>query len=149
MYVAYEALDEETRELVSSLKVNHSRIRAYSVFHPERPPLTEAEKARVPDVVHPMVRVHPETGRKALYVGGPQHGGSIVGMAPEDSEAFLNELRKHATRQAHSYVHHWKAGDLVVWDNRCTMHCAMPFNEKDHRRIMHRTQIIGGPVAAA
>jgi taurine dioxygenase len=146
MYAAYEGLDPETKVLVNTLQVNHSRIRAYSVFHPERPPLTEAEKARVPDAVHPMVRIHPETGRKALYVGGPQHGGTIVGMSPQDSEALLGKLRKHATQPAFSYTHHWRAGDLIVWDNRCTMHCAMPFNEKDHRRIMHRTQIIGGPV---
>jgi taurine dioxygenase len=149
MYAAYDGLDEETRRRVANLKVNHSRIRAYSVFHPERPPLSETEKARVPDVVHPMVRVHPETKRKALYVGGPQHGGSVVGMEPQESEALLDALRKHATQPAFSYVHHWRRGDLIVWDNRCTMHCAMPFNERDHRRIMHRTQIVGGPVLAA
>jgi taurine dioxygenase len=149
MYAAYDGLDEETRRFVDKLKVNHSRIRAYSVFHPERPPLSEAEKARVPDVVHPMVRVHPETKRKALYVGGPQHGGSVVGMEPQEGETLLHKLRRHATQPAFSYVHHWRTGDLIVWDNRCTMHCAMPFNEKDHRRIMHRTQIVGGPVFAS
>ena len=143
MYAAYEALDPETRELVDGLQINHSRIRAYSKFHPERPPLTEAEKSMVPDVVHPMVRVHPETGRRALFVGGAQHGGSVVGMEPEESEALLEKLRAFAVKPEFCYIHNWRAGDLIIWDNRCTMHCAMPFDEKAYRRIMHRTQVTG------
>ncbi len=146
MYAAYEALAPAMRAKVDKLSVRHSRVRAYSIFHPERPPLTEAEKARVPDVVHPMVRVHPETGRRALYVGGAQHGGTVEGLPSEESEALLRELRAYCTESRFSYTHEWRAGDLIIWDNRCTMHCAMPFDEAKYRRIMHRTQVIGQPV---
>jgi alpha-ketoglutarate-dependent taurine dioxygenase len=143
MYAAYEALPATTKQRIDGVKVNHSRVRAYSVYHPERPPLTDEEKTRVPDVVHPMVRTHPETGRKALYVGGAQHGGSVVGMSPDEGEALLRELRDFATQERFVYRHRWRCGDAILWDNRSTLHCALPFDEEKYRRVMYRTQMVG------
>lgn len=143
MVAAYEALDQRMRARIEGLRVNFSRTRAYSLYHPERPPLSEAEKARLPDVQHPIVRVHPETGEKALYVGGEQHGGTVIGMDVEDGEALLCELRSFATQPRFVYEHRWRVGDLIVWDNRSTLHCALPFDEERYRRMMYRVQVAG------
>ena len=143
MYAAYEALSDTMKRRIDGLKINHSRIRAYSIYHPERPPLTDEQQAQVPDVQHPLVRTHPETGRKALYVGGAQHGGTVVGMPLDKSADLIEELRAFATQPRFVYTHSWMPGDAILWDNRCTMHCATPFDEDKYRRIMYRTQIAG------
>ena len=143
MVAAYDALDAAQRERLHNLRINFSRTRAYALYHPERPPLTEEEKARLPDVQHPIVRTHPETGRKALYVGGEQHGGTVIGMPRAEGEALMGELRTFATQPRFAYEHRWSVGDLIVWDNRSTMHCALPFDEERHRRMMYRVQVAG------
>ena len=143
MYAAYEALSDTMKRRIDGLKINHSRIRAYSIYHPERPPLTDEQQTQVPDVQHPLVRTHPETGRKALYVGGAQHGGTVVGMPLDKSADLIEELRAFATQPRFVYTHSWMPGDAILWDNRCTMHCATPFDEDKYRRIMYRTQIAG------
>ena len=143
MLAAHDALDHALRERLRDARVNFSRTRAYSLYHPERPPLTDEEKARVPDVSHPVIRTHPETGRKALYVGGEQHGGTVIGMPAAEGEALMRELRTFATQPRFVYEHRWTVGDLIVWDNRSTMHCALPFDEDRHRRMMYRVQVAG------
>jgi taurine dioxygenase len=143
MVAAYDALDAAQRERLHNLRINFSRTRAYALYHPERPPLTEEEKARLPDVQHPIVRTHPETGRTALYVGGEQHGGTVIGMPDAEGEALMRELRTFATQPRFTYEHRWSVGDLIVWDNRSTMHCALPFDEERHRRMMYRVQVAG------
>ena len=143
MVAAYRALDAAVRDRIATLRINFSRVDAYSLYHPERPPLSEEEKARLPDVQHPMVRTHPETGEKALYVGGRQHGGSVIGMPAEEGEALMRDLRDFATQPRFVYEHRWRVGDLILWDNRSTMHRALPFDEARHRRMMYRVQIAG------
>ena len=143
MIAAFDALDPETRKRISGLKIKFSRVRAYSLYHPLRPPLTEDEKANLPDVEHPVVRTHPESGRKALYVGGEQHGGTVVGMAEDEGAALMRELRDFATQPRFAYEHHWSVGDAILWDNRSTMHCALPFDDEKYRRMMYRVQIAG------
>ena len=143
MIAAYRALDAAMRERIATLRINFSRVSAYSLYHPERPPLSEEEKARLPDVQHPLVRTHPETGEKALYVGGRQHGASVIGMSAEEGEALMRELRDFATQPRFVYEHRWRVGDLILWDNRSTMHRALPFDEERHRRMMYRVQIAG------
>lgn len=140
---AYDALPGSLRQKVRYLRVTYSRVRAYAKAHPDRPPLTEEEIARLPDVEHPLVRAHPETGRLCLYVGGVQHGGRINGMSPEASDALLEELRAHATEARFVYRHEWRDGDLVMWDNRSTLHCATPFDESRYERLMMRIQLAG------
>ena len=143
MTAAYDALDTAQRERLRDVRINFSRTRAYSLYHPERPPLTDEEKARLPDVQHPVIRTHPETGRRALYVGGEQHGGSVIGLPHAEGEALMRELRDFATQPRFTYEHRWSVGDLIVWDNRSTMHCALPFDEEQHRRMMYRVQVAG------
>ena len=143
MIAAYRALDEATKARIAPLRINFSRVRAYALYHPERPPLSDEEKARVPDVQHPMVRTNPETGEKALYVGGEQHGGSVIGLPDAQGEALMRELRDFATQPQFVYEHRWRVGDLIVWDNRSTMHLARPFDEARHRRLMYRVQVAG------
>jgi taurine dioxygenase len=142
-FAAYRALDAVDRRRIANVRINFSRTRAYALYHPERPPLSDEEKARLPDVQHPMVRTHPETGEKALYVGGEQHGGTVIGMPRDEGDALMREMREFATQPRFVYEHRWRVGDLVVWDNRSTMHCALPFDEERHRRMMYRAQVAG------
>ncbi len=142
MYAAYDALTDEMRERIKDLKVLVSRVKEYEGNYPTRPPLTDEEKAALPDVVHPLVRTHPETGRKALYVGG-NTSWEIVGMDFDEGRALLAELRTFATQDRFAYSHKWEVGDLVMWDNRCTMHSATMFDEQNHRRLMYRTTVAG------
>lgn len=143
MIAAYRALDPSRQERIEHLRINFSRVRAYERYHPERPPLTDDEKMRLPDVQHPIVRTHPETGERALFVGGEQHGGSVVGMPAEEGQALMRELRDLATQPRFVYKHRWRTGDLIVWDNRSAMHCALPFDESRYRRVMYRVQVAG------
>ena len=143
MVAAYRELDPALRQRIARLAINFSRVRAYALYHPERPPLSDDEKARLPDVRHPIVRTHPETGERALYVGGEQHGGTVVGIPAPEGNALMRELRDFATQPRFSYEHRWRVGDLIVWDNRSTMHCALPFDEEHHRRMMYRLQVAG------
>jgi len=92
-----------------------------------------------PGTVHPLVAIHPETGRRALYLGR-RRNAYIEGMTLEESDALLDEVWAHATRDQFAWRHHWRAGDLVLWDNRCTMHRRDAF-DPGARRVMHRTQI--------
>ena len=143
MVAAYRELDPALRQRIAPLAINFSRVRAYSLYHPERPPLSDDEKAHLPDVRHPVVRTHPETGERALYVGGEQHGGTVVGIPEPEGNALMRELRDFATQPRFSYEHRWRVGDLIVWDNRSTMHCALPFDEEHYRRMMYRLQVAG------
>ena len=92
-----------------------------------------------PGTVHPLVAIHPETGRRALYLGR-RRNAYIEGMTLVESDALLDDVWAHATRDALTWRHHWRAGDLVLWDNRCTMHRRDAFDPRA-RRLMHRTQI--------
>ncbi len=87
-----------------------------------------------------MVRVHEQTGRRSLYLAS--HASHIVGQDVERSRALIQELIAFATQPRFVYAHRWDAGDLVMWDNRCTMHRARPFDDQRHRRVMQRTTSI-------
>ena len=138
----YAALPEARRKRIDGLRVNHSRIRAYPITYPDRPPLTAEEMARTPDVEHPLVRTHPESGARALYVGRSTDPW-IVGMPREESDTLIDELLDFATSERFVYRHRWRAGDAILWDNRSTMHCATDFDEVNERRLMYRTTIAG------
>ena len=144
MYAAYETLDDETKTRIEGLDAIHrygDRYRKMASGDKDRPPLTLEQLAEVPDVVHPVVRIHPQTGRKALFV----NEGFTIGMAglPEaEGKALLDTLFSHSVQPAHIYRHRWQAGDLVAWDNRCTMHCATDY-DLHYVRAMHRTTVRG------
>ncbi|MEE8287715.1 MAG: TauD/TfdA family dioxygenase, partial [Gammaproteobacteria bacterium] len=102
---------------------------------------TPEQLAEVPDVVHPLVRTHPETGRKALFVNEGFTIG-IVGMPETAGKALLEKLFQHSVQPSRIYRHGWRAGDLVMWDNRCTMHHATEY-DLSYTRAMHRTTVQG------
>lgn len=143
MYAAYEALPEATRRRITGLHGVYSRVKSWAIDYPHRQPLTVGQQAALPDVTHPIVRSHPETGRKALYIGNLSELVRIVELPEEEGWALAQELHAFATEPRFVYAHHWAVGDVIVWDNRCTMHRATPFDEDRYRRLMHRTTIQG------
>ena len=145
MSAAYEALSANLRRMLDDMHAVHDYTHAYDIYFsrfPERPPLTEEEIARVPPVVHPVVRTHPETGRRALYVS-PGFTRCIRGLAEGESEALLDFLFAHVTKPEFVYRHVWQAGDLVIWDNRATLHLAVADYDMRESRHMHRTSVQG------
>jgi taurine dioxygenase len=139
MYAAYEALDPTTRKLLQQVKAVHdldaSRRRA------GEPSMTAKQRAEAPPVEHPVVRTHPETKRKLLYIS--QHVSHFVGMPRDESDALLENLMAHATEERFVFRHRWRPRDVVMWDNRCTMHCATPYDAGTERRVLHRTVVLG------
>src|SRR5262249_8964454 len=117
MYMAYADLPTDVRQRVDGLKVVHKYNSGRKGTRVAT--LTAAAMAELPDAVHPLVRTHPETGRRALYLN-PNRMERILGLEPEESERLLAALTAHATRQKYQYRHRWRQGDLVIWDNRCT-----------------------------
>ena len=103
--------------------------------------MSKAQLTKTPDVVHPVIRTHPETGRKSLYVS-QSHTDRVVGMDLEEGRALIRKLVAHATRPENIYTHQWRPYDILMWDNRCTMHRVAPYDRR-HRRHMHRTTIEG------
>jgi taurine dioxygenase len=141
MYEAYGALPEKTKKQLGALKARH----VYQSKHSERKLMSVPEERRkvIPEfVIHPLVRTHPESGRKALYLN-PIRIDEIVGM--EDSEALLllNELLVHSTQLKFEYRHKWKFGDVVIWDNRCLMHKANGDYPVDQVRYLYRLMLKG------
>jgi len=146
MALAYEALSPVMQRILDGLEAVHDYAHAYETFFsklPDRPPLTAEQRAKVPSVTHPAVRVHPETGKRVLYVN-PGFTTQLVGMTEAESRPLLDFLFAHAVRPEFVYRHRWRKGDLVFWDNRCTMHCAVPdYDIRAERRHMHRTTVAG------
>jgi taurine dioxygenase len=145
MYLAYENLSDTMREFLGGLKAIHDYSHAYDTYFAhlkERPPLTPEQRAKTPPVVHPMVRTHPVTGRKALYVN-PGFTTGIVGLPQEESQPILDFLFRHSTRPEFIYRHKWRVHDMIFWDNRCTMHYALSDYDFSVRRHMHRTTVAG------
>jgi len=140
MAMAYDALPEATKQRLAGLRVTHSW--AASRRRAGAPPPSQIEMTERPPVDHPLVRTHPETGAKTLYIGN--HASHIVGMPEAEGEAVLLELLEHATQPQFVYTHHWRDGDLVLWDNRCLLHRALANYEMTrHRRVLHRTVVTG------
>jgi taurine dioxygenase len=132
MYRAFEALPEHVRARIAGRRIRHdARFNSAGYLR----------EVRVPDTLHPIVRTHPETGRKGLYLGRRSHA-SIEGMPADESDALLDTLWEHAISDAVTWHHHWRTGDLLIWDNRCTLHRRDAF-DASQRRIMHRTQTRG------
>jgi len=143
MRAAYDALDEDTRAVAEDLICEHSQI--YSRLQLGFTDFTEAERARFKPVRQRLIRVHPSTGRKSLFLAS--HAGQIVGWPTAEAMGFLKDLIEHATQRQFVYSHTWCVGDLVMWDNRRTMHRGRPF-PVDEPRDVRRTTLVGeGPTA--
>ncbi len=146
MYRAYEALPEALKRRLSGRRVKHDGT--YNSGGYVRQGVTPTDDPReAPGMYHPIVCTHPETGRKGLYLGR-RRNAYVEGMELAESEALLDEVWEYATRDALTWYNKWRVGDVVLWDNRCTMHRRDPFDAAS-RRIMHRTQMKGEARPAA
>ena len=139
---AWDALPAERKRGLDALVAEHSFVYSRGLIGYDQ--FTEAERAEVPPVTQAVVRMHPATGRKSLYLGS--HASHIIGRPLEEGRALLKDLLEFATQPQFVYRHVWKHHDLVMWDNRCVLHRGRPWAEQRHRRVMHRTTVAGdGP----
>jgi len=134
---AYDALPEEMQRRLESLVAEHSIFNSrarlgFSNFSDE-------ERAGLPPVPQMLVRTHPESGRKSLYLAS--HAGRIFGMPEQDGRALIDQLIAHATQRQFVYTHRWRVHDLVIWDNRCTMHRGTDFDDLRWKRDMQRATV--------
>jgi alpha-ketoglutarate-dependent taurine dioxygenase len=146
MYLVYDALPETLKQTIEGRKALHD----FGHMHTQAKlkPLTEEEKAAMPAVWQPMVRKHPVTGRRSLYIS-PIYNSEVEGMETQEGRRLIAELTKYAADPRFVYTHRWTTDDVLLWDNRCTMHQVTPFDPRE-RRVMHRTTIVGTePVLAA
>ena len=140
MYAAYADLQAETRARIDPLKVIHKYSSSRKLSRISTRPAEEM--AAMPEATHPLVRTHPETRRKSLYLN-PNRMEQIVGLDRAESDQLLDELIAHATQPKYQYRHVWRQGDIVIWDNRCTMHKANADYPEGERRLMHRVIVAG------
>ena len=140
MAMGYASLPPETKARIAGLRAVHSW--EASRINCGGRPATEEQMRERPPVVHPVVRIHPDTGTKTFY--GGNHSSHIEGMDKIEGQALLASLRDHATQAAFVYSHSWRQGDLVLWDNRCLLHRALPHEGMGlNRRVLHRTVVTG------
>lgn len=143
MYLALDTLPGDLRRAIKGRKIKHDL--RYTSGGQLRPGYTGKEDIRsTPGPSHSILREHPETHCNALYLGRRPHA-YVSGLPLDESEALLDALWTHAARPEASWHHQWKIGDILIWDNRCTMHRRDAFDPHS-RRIMHRTQCKGAPV---
>ncbi|MEO7114896.1 MAG: TauD/TfdA family dioxygenase [Caldimonas sp.] len=140
MYGAYERLSDEWKRRIAGMVAVHnldfSRTRRHGTDL-----MTDAQKREAPPVEHPVVRRHSETGRTCLYLG--DHAESIVGMPYDEGRALIDELNALAVHEDLTYKHRWQARQLIVWDNRCTMHRATEYDPHTQRRVVRRCTVLG------
>jgi alpha-ketoglutarate-dependent 2,4-dichlorophenoxyacetate dioxygenase len=139
MRAAYDALDRETKAEIEELVCEHSLMFSRGALGFTE--ISQAERAMFRPVRQRLVRVHPVTGRKSLFLSA--HAGTIVGWPVPEARAFLRDLIEHATQREFVYSHAWRANDLLMWDNRTTMHRARRFDETQVRDL-RRTTVAGG-----
>ena len=146
MYAAYQSLSPELKRRIQTLQLKHDGTYNSGGYVRQGVAAVDDPVNSV-GAVHPLVCTHPESGRRALYLGR-RRNAYIVGLPLAESEALLDELWSYASRDELTWYNQWRVGDLVLWDNRCTMHRRDPF-DSNARRIMHRTQIKGETRPAA
>jgi taurine dioxygenase len=141
MHEAFDDLPDDTKRRIEGRKAVHAYLSKYS----PRPLGYLSEESRrnlPPPGVHPLVRTHPENGRKALFLN-PVRMESIVGMDDEDALKLIDALMRHATQKKYEYRHQWRHGDWVLWDNRSVMHQANPDYDMNERRYLYRLMLKG------
>ena len=145
MYMVYDELPDGLRREVEGRKARHD----FGMLHKlvGNPPPTKEEAAAMPPAWHPLVRRHPVTGRKSLYISSI-YNDAIEGLEEGASRRLIEELSDFAAQPKYMYRHEWEPHDVLMWDNRCTVHAVTPHDPKE-RRVMHRTTIVGSePVMA-
>ncbi len=146
MYLVYQSLPDSLKKQVEGRRARHNFGHLHTLA--KLRPLTEAEKASMPPVWQPMVRSHPVTGRRSLYIS-PIYNDEVEGLATAEARRLIEDLTNFAAEPRFVYRHRWETDDFLLWDNRCTMHQVTP-HDPTERRVMHRTTIEGTePVLAA
>ena len=143
MRAAYDALDADTKASLEGLRVYHSIVHSRQVLGFD---FSDEEKEKLKGAVHPLVRTLPRSGRRALYLAS--HASHVEGWPVPEGRLLLHDLTAHATLPQFTYSHVWRPFDFVIWDNRCTMHRARPFDDAHHRREMRRTTSLDLPLPA-
>lgn len=141
MYQPYEALSGDLRKAIAGKRAIHDYLRLQQFQFPDRP-LTEEQKRKTPPVAHPIAPRHPVTGRRSLFLGGAVIAG-VEGMPENEGLALMDDLRAFATQPQFVHEHRWSDGDIVMWDNRCTLHRGSRYDVERFRRRMHRTTVAG------
>ena len=131
---AYDELDDELKAMIDGMAAEHSILHSRGLLGYTG--YTEAERALVPEVRHPIVRTHPGSKRKTLYLGS--HASHIIDMPVPDGKLLLRELMEHATERRFVHSHTWRPGDLVIWDNRCTLHRGRRYDDINNKRDLRR-----------
>jgi len=140
MYGAYERLSDAWKARIAGVRAVHNLDFSRTRRHGEEP-MTDAQRRAKPPVDHPIVRTHPETGRKCLYLG--DHAESILGLPYDEGRAMIEALNRLAIHPDLTYEHRWRPGELLVWDNRCTMHRATAYDPATQRRVVRRCTVLG------
>ena len=140
MYGAYERLDARWKARIANMRAVHNLDFSRTRRHGEDP-MTDAQRREKPPVDQPVVRTHPETGRKCLYLG--DHAEYIVGMPYDEGRALIEELNALAIHPDLTYEHRWTARELLLWDNRCVMHRATPYDPATQGRVIRRCTVLG------
>ena len=142
MRAVHDALPKKTLAKLNGQQAVHDRNYRYSELYPERPPLTPEQIAHVPPANHPAIRTHPDTGRKSVFL--VKEMVSKIGDLDETaSRALLEEIEAFMESGNFTYCHKWQVRDLVIWDNRCTLHTATPYDTAKYSRTLYRTQVKG------
>jgi taurine dioxygenase len=140
MYGAYERLPDAWKQRIAGMRAIHNLDFSRTRRHGEDP-LTDKQRAEIPPVDHPVVRTHPETGRKCLFLG--DHAETIVGMPYDQGRALVEELNAMAIHPDLVYEHQWTPGEVIVWDNRCTLHRATEYDPATQGRVIRRCTVLG------
>jgi taurine dioxygenase len=140
MYLAYETLADDLKARTRGMTMIHAATHS-SGGKPNRGFETVTDVTKVPGAIQPMVRIHPETGKKALFLGR-RINAYVIGLSVDESERLLDELWAHTVQAKFTWRQEWQVGDLIWWDNRCAMHRRDAFDPAS-RRLMHRTQLKG------
>jgi taurine dioxygenase len=140
MYGAYERLRPEWKSRIAGLRAVHNLDFSRNRRHGEDP-MTEEQRSAVPPVDHPVVRTHPETERKCLFLG--DHAEYIVGMDYDEGRELIEELNALAVHPDLTYAHRWQPGQLILWDNRCLLHRATEYDVDREPRVIRRCTVLG------
>jgi taurine dioxygenase len=139
---AYDALEPEMQVRIEGLRVLHSRAQLFKNLFPEATEeQMEAERRKIPDVVHPLVRMHPELKRRGLYLGG-EWGSCIADLEEGEAQELYDRLLQHMIQERFCYRHRWQPGDVLMSDNRCSLHRASEWDEAAYVRRLHRIIMI-------
>ena len=142
MYEAYNDLDENTKESINNLSVIHDHDYIINLSSELKSKQNKGSYEHLPPVKHPLVQVHPVTRKKSLFLS-PHTMVNIDGFNKIEGRKLLDELIDHSVQSKYVYKHEWNDNDIIMWDNRCTMHSVEPFDNNTIKRIMHRVTLVG------